>query len=191
MAMTMWGREFLGWNIRWVPGYSGTSDIELAFQRGEVDMFATSNAFIIKRLQGEGLVNVLAQGGTYKNRKYHRRSDFPDVPTFEEVLGKKKPTGLAWQGYRAWVASVEVDKFLVAPRNTPKKYVTILRTAFEKTSKDPKFDQLVKRLVSEVYEVGVGQETADTINEVLAAPPAALEYGVSLQRKFGVIAAKK
>ena len=190
MSMPMWGREFLGWNIRWIPGYTGTSDIELAFQRGEVDMFATSNAFIIKRLLNEGVVNVLAQGGTYKNRKYHRRSDFPDVPTFEEVLGKKKPTGIAWQSYRAWVASVEVDKFLVAPRNTPKKYVTILRTAFEEMSKDPKFDQLVKRMVTEVYDVGVGQDTADTIKEVLSAPPAALDYGRGLQEKFGILAKK-
>ena len=189
--MALWGKEFLGWNIRWIPGYSGTSDIELAFQRGEIDMFATSNAFIIKRLLEEGVVEIIAQGGTYKNKKFQRRPDFANYPTFEEVLGKKKPAGVAWQAYIAWVGGNDVDKFLVAPRNTPKKYVNILRTGFASMAKDPKFDGLVKKMVSEAYDVGVGEETGSLLKEVLNVPPAALDFGRDLQEKYGLIATKK
>jgi tripartite-type tricarboxylate transporter receptor subunit TctC len=191
MGMALWGREFLGWNIRWIPGYSGTSDIELAFRRGEVDMFGTTNGFIIKRMMDDGLAVPIAQGGIFKNGKYNRRRDFPDVPTFVEVLGPKKPTGLAWQAYVAWVGVSDVDKFLVAPRNTPKQYASILIDAFAKITKDPEFDERVKRMISDVYEVGIGQETTDALKEVLKAPPEALDFGRNLQIKFGIIATKK
>lgn len=191
MAMLLWGKEFLGWNIRWIPGYGGTSDIEMAFNRGEIDMFGTTNAFIIKRLRDDGLVTLLCQGGLFKGNKFVRRPDFPDVPTFVEVLGKKKPTGMPWQSYMAWVGGGAVDKFLCAPRNTPKQYSSILVNAFRKMSADPKFDELVKRMVSETYDMAFGQETTDILKESLDAPPQALEYGRGLQVKYGLTATKK
>ena len=191
MGMGLWGREFLGWNIRWIPGYSGTSDIELAFRRGEVDMFGTTNGFIIRRMIEEGLAVAISQGGIFKSGKFTRRTDFPDVPTFVEVLGPKKPTGIAWQAYMAWIGAGDVDKFLVAPRNTPKELAAILIDGFAKVAKDPEFDQRVKRMVSEIYDVGVGQETADILKEVLTVPPEALDYGRNLQTKYGVIATTK
>jgi tripartite-type tricarboxylate transporter receptor subunit TctC len=129
--------------------------------------------------------------GTWKNNKFIRRKDFPDVPTFVEVLGTKKPTGIPWQAYIAWLGGDLVDKFLVAPRNTPKEYASILIGAFDKMAKDPQFDERVKRMVSNVYEVGVGKETGDLLKEVLGAPLEAVEYGRKLQIKFGLIGDKK
>lgn len=191
LGMALWGRELLGWNIRFIPGYAGTSEMELALQRGEIDMFGTSNAFIINRMRNEGLVSVICQGGIYKNKKFVRRPDFPNDPTFVELLGKQKPTGLSWQAYMAWTGPEEVDKFLVAPRNTPKEFVSILVGAFEKMSKDPQFDQRVKKMVSDFYGLGVGNETGELLKEVLAAPPEALDYGRNLQAKYGLVATKK
>ncbi len=191
MGMALWGREFLGWNVRWIPGYSGTSDMELAFRRGEIDMFGTTNGFIIRRMVEEGLASAISQGGIFKSGKFIRRRDFSDVPTFVEVLGAKKPTGIAWQAYMAWIGAGDVDKFLVAPRNTPKQYTSILVDAFAKIAKDPQFDERVKRMVSDVYEVGVGQETTDILKEILTVPPAALDFGRNLQMKFGLVATKK
>ena len=43
MVMAMWGREFAGWNFRWVHGYPGTVELMLALQRGEIHMTATAN----------------------------------------------------------------------------------------------------------------------------------------------------
>jgi tripartite-type tricarboxylate transporter receptor subunit TctC len=188
MAMPIWGREYLGWNIRWIPGYSGTSDMELALRRGEIDMMGTSNAFIINRLKDEGLVTILCQGGSYKRGKFVRRPDFPDVRTFVETLEDKKPTGRAWRAYVVWVGGNLVDKLLSAPRGTPDKYVSILVDAYGKMAKDPQFDKLMKRMVTEVYDVGTGEETAELLREVLDVPQDVLDYGIDLQRKFGIIA---
>jgi len=70
MGMVLLGKEILGWNVRWVPGYSGTSDMELGLQRGEVDMLGTSNSFVIDRLKKEGLAIPITQTGTYKQGKF-------------------------------------------------------------------------------------------------------------------------
>ena len=79
LAMILWGKEFLGWNVKVVPGYHGSSEIEMAFRRpGEVEMYASSNAFIIKRLIEDGVAEVVCSIG--------KRPDFPDAPTFEEIL---------------------------------------------------------------------------------------------------------
>jgi hypothetical protein len=55
-------------------------------------------------------------------------------------------------------------------------------------SKDPQFDQMVRKQVSEVYKVGIGAETDKILKEVLSAPPEALEYNKKLQIKAGVTA---
>jgi tripartite-type tricarboxylate transporter receptor subunit TctC len=41
IAMTVWGAEYLGWNLRWIYGYPGSRDLQLAIRQGEIDMWAT------------------------------------------------------------------------------------------------------------------------------------------------------
>ncbi|MDZ4247235.1 MAG: tripartite tricarboxylate transporter substrate-binding protein [Dehalococcoidia bacterium] len=187
LGMSMWGREFLGWNIRWIPGYTGGSEIRMAFQRAEIDMMGTSNVYVLNPLKEQGLAVFLTQTGTFKKGTFIRRDDFSDIPTFVETLGDNKPTGIPWQAYLGWVGGSMLDKFLSAPRGTPDEYYSILVQAWEKMSRDPEFDQLVKKMVSDVYEVGIGKETDELLNLVLDVPPQALGYGGELQRKFGIV----
>ncbi len=181
MAMILLGKEFLGWNVKVVPGYGGTGEMEMAFYRpGEVDMFATANPFILNRMLEENVAEILCCSDT--------RPDFPSVPTFEEILGDKKPTGLPWQAFQVWYGVKLVDKYLSAPPGTPDNIVAILVEAFTEMSKDPEFDEMIKQRVSESYSVKVGQETADLINSILTAPPEALDYIKELKLKAGIIA---
>src|SRR5574341_235962 len=112
VAMTVWAAEYLDWNLRWIYGYPGSREIQLAIRQGEIDVWATQNAKLVQDLQREGVVQVLV---TEENE---RRKDFPTVPTFLELLGNKKPTGIAWQAYQGWAGAPELDKFLVAPEGT-------------------------------------------------------------------------
>jgi tripartite-type tricarboxylate transporter receptor subunit TctC len=181
MSMILWAKEFLGWNVHIVPGYGGTSEIEMAFRRpGEVEMLASSNAFVIRGLLEENLAEIICCSS--------KRPDFPDVPTFEEILGSKKPTGVPWQAYIAWRGADLVDKYLSAPPGTPDNIVAILVEAFTKMSKDPEFDQMMKKQVSESYTICVGQETTDIINQLVSVSPEALDYMKEMQRKAGIIA---
>src|SRR5688572_14858349 len=135
IAMTVWGAEYLGWNLRWIYGYPGSRELQLAIRQGEIDIWATQNAKLVKDLQREGVVQVLA------TEEDQRREDFPEAPTFLELLGAKKPTGISWQAYQAWAGASELDKYLVAPEGTPEDLVKTLREAFTKVMKDPEVDK--------------------------------------------------
>ncbi|MDP2643538.1 MAG: tripartite tricarboxylate transporter substrate-binding protein [Desulfobacterales bacterium] len=186
-AMTLWGKEFLGWNLRWIPGYTGGSDMALAFERGEIDVYSPSSAADINRyLESGEFVGLTQQGMLGGNHQFRRRPDFPDVPTFIETLGDKKPTGFAWQAYLSFTGTTFVDKFLCLPPGTPETYVATLTAAFASMAKDPQFDTFVKRMLSEVYDVGVGRETVQLLKMVLDVPQEAKDYSKTLQHKFGI-----
>ena len=138
------------------------------------------NTLIINRLLEEGLVETICATG--------RRLDFPDVPTFEEILGDKKPTGLPWLAYSLWIGADFVDKYLSAPPGTPDDIVAILLEAYTKMSKDPQFDQMMKQRVCEDYAIYIGQETTNLISNLVSAPPEALDYIEGLKVKAGIIA---
>lgn len=185
-AMGLWGQEFLGWNLKWILGFGGTSELELAIRRGEIDLFGTVTERTINALAKEGIIVPLTQEGLLSGGKLVRRPDFPDTPMFEETLGNRKPSGLPWQAYNAFTAANYVDKWISASPGTPPAVMTILRDAFRKMSQDPGFDAMVKKVVSPIYTVGIGDETADLVKQVLEAPPEAFKYGTDLQRKFGI-----
>lgn len=50
MRMAIWGRKFLGWNLKWVIGYPGSSDLALALERGEIDMTTFPGAYLADKL---------------------------------------------------------------------------------------------------------------------------------------------
>lgn len=188
-AILFYGKEFLGWNLRWLPGFGGTSEMELAFRRGELDIIATSNAFIIQRLTlQENVAETVTTIGSYKDGKFFRRPDFPNVPTFDEILGAKKPSGIPWQSFLAFIGPTAVDKALAAPPKTPDNVMAILTGAFGKMARDPQFDEIIKKMVTETYDVGLGNETDSLLRQVLDVPPEAINYTRDLQIKFGIIA---
>jgi len=146
---------------------------------------ATENRATINRILIGGTAVAVCQTGVYKGDKFVRRVDFSDIPAFIEVLGNRKPTGLPWQAFMAWIGPSLVDKFLSAPPNTPDKYVSILRNAFAQASKDPKFDDQMRK-VSEDYVVGIGDETERLLKNSVGVPREAVAYAEELKLKFGM-----
>ena len=96
-GMFLWGAEFLKWNLAWVPGYPGGGEIRLAFRRGETDIFSTAGIQNLKELAGEGFQAFVQLGRLGSAGSFQKRPEFPDVPTFEEMLGAKRPSGVPWQ----------------------------------------------------------------------------------------------
>ena len=193
-SMLIWGREFLGWNLRWVVGYGGTNDMIRAFETGEADIYATNSAYVLERLIYEEKIAVpitqagkLGEGGTLV-----RRPDFPDVPTFPELLKEKGklPTGTPWAAYEAWIGASMVDKFQAAPPGTPDNIMNILREGWRQMSQDPEFDALVKRVFSPVYSVSIGNAIMPTIKQVLDAPPEVIQYMLDLKGRSPGMPAK-
>lgn len=180
LSMTVWGAEYLGWNLKWIYGYPGTGELVLALRQGELDVFATQNAKIIQGLHKDGVVEYLTQ------QDDERRPDFPDVPTFEETLGAKKPSGVSWQAYLAWAGPGVVDKFLVAPKGTPDDVVRLLREAFIKMRQDPEFKDQATKFFGGGWSVGSGEKAEALIREVTTVSPDTMSFLTKIRKKYGL-----
>ncbi|MEE8516978.1 MAG: hypothetical protein V3T02_10100 [Alphaproteobacteria bacterium] len=190
-AMPMWGAEFLGWNVRWIPGYRGSGSMIKAIRQGEIDMFATNNAYIIDELVKDGVVNLVVQDGQTADGKLLPRPSYKQVPLMLERLKKAKISKLSKQGYRSLTAPSEIDKWMGMPPGTPKAYVKAFRAAYKKSVNDPKFLKTARKQFSKEINYIDGPTVAAMVNEVFGAPAAAVDYAEGLKKKYGLAAFKK
>ncbi len=137
--LILWGADYLGWNVKFVIGYPGSSALALALRRGEIDMFGTSSLLMHQGLNKTGKFHELVQlGEPGPNGTIIRRLSFKDVPTMP-VMMNGKTSGLAKETFESWVKTNQIDKWYALPPGTPKKYVTVYRTAYKEAIKDPEF----------------------------------------------------
>lgn len=187
-AMPMWGKEFLGWNVRWIIGFAGSAELELALRRGEIDMFGTADAKVPQRLVDEGIATIMAQIGSFDKGKFSPRPDYPDIPVFGNLLQQKGVTELPWQAYLGWTApGSALDRWLGAPPGTPDNIVALLIESYKKMAPDPRFDDMVKKTVTPIYTLSYGDDTAAIVKELLDSPPESIDYPLQLQKKFGIV----
>jgi tripartite-type tricarboxylate transporter receptor subunit TctC len=180
VAMTVWSAEFLQWNLRWLYGYKGSRELSLAIRQGEIDLWATQNAKLISDLRKEGLVDLMYQ------QDEERRAEFPDVPTFNEFLGAKKPSGVAWEAYGAWANAEDVDKFIVAPPKTPDNVVAVLREAFNRLKTDEDFKAQANKFFGESWTLNSGDKTEAMIKKITSIPKNAQDYLTQMRKKYGL-----
>lgn len=185
-AQPVWGGEFLGWNVKWIPGYRGTTALIKAILQGEIDMFGTGNAYIIRDLKDQGVVDLISQEGILLKGKYSARSSFQDVPVFPDLLLAKKPTKLQWKGYLSWVGPGQMDKWQALPPGTPQKFVQAYRQAFSKVVKDPEFQKLASKQFSVDITPMYGKDLEKIIKDAVAISRETLEYASRLRKKYGV-----
>jgi tripartite-type tricarboxylate transporter receptor subunit TctC len=137
--LLVWGHQYLGWNLKFVIGYPGTSSLKLALQRGEVEAFGTSNQNMLDELlvREKGYAAV-SQIGNLSGGKIVARKGSENVPVFADEM-KGKLSGTAQETFDYWTKSNNLDKwFFVAP-GTPDGIVKIYRDAFQKAAADPEF----------------------------------------------------
>lgn len=180
LATCLWGKEYLGWNLRFIVGYAGTAELALALRQGEIDMWATANDRLISDLLRDGIVEIVAQA------PMERRKDFPKIPTFAEVLGNKRPSGVSWQAYRVWSAPNEVDKPLSLPPGTPDNIVRVYREAFLKLPKDPEFVREANKFFGAVWNLRGGDATKELVLEATSISKEVAEFMNEMRRKNGL-----
>ncbi len=177
-AMAVYGSEHLGWNIKFVLGYPSSNDMYLAYERGEIDVFGSGTTKILNRFLKEGDALPLATQAP--------RSDFPEVPTFEKVLGGKRPSGKEWRAYKAWAGPSAVDKYFAVPPGTPEAVLEILRDSFQKTTKDLKFVKQAQNILGEGFLVIGGKETRELVEDSLVIPEDVIGVMQKLREKYGL-----
>ena len=181
----VWGIEYLGWNAKWVAGYPGTSQLLIAFDRGEVDLSSTANIFLIEDRLKSGGTKVLFQTGSKDGGKAAGRGDFGDVPNFLDLMQGKISDPLAQKAFAYWVAVSSLDKWLGLAPSTSDEIVEIYRTAFRKFSVDPEFVELGDK-ISEGFAPAEGSAVEAAAKTLAETPPEALSYLTDLMRKQGL-----
>jgi ribosomal protein L21 len=178
----IWGIAYLGWNAKWVTGYPGTSELMLAYDRGEVDLLATATMRLLKERLAKKELIVLNQSGLYKNGKVVGRPEFGDAPVFYNEIKKVKMPRLANEALEYWLAQREIDKWFALVPRTPQEIVTVYRAAFNQMFADEDFLKsgvaLSEGFVAQNWQdteilvqklTGTSQETLDFLKNLLAS----------------------
>ena len=178
LAILLWGAEYLNWNVRFVYGYPGTGELVLALRQGEIDVWATGNTKLVKDLVRDNVASVFA------TEEEERRADFPDVPTFFELLGDKRPTGVPWQAFQDFLGSPDLDKFIFAPAGTPDNLVALLREGASKALKDEEAKKQGDRFFGEGWKAHSGEKIAKLIRDHIEVPKEAKEFIRKMRKKY-------
>lgn len=185
-AMMVWGKAYLGWNVRWIPGYKGTRALMKALRQGEIDMMATASSKRIDGLLQDGVIEMIAQEGVGELGAQKARASYPDVPVFPLLLKQKNLPKIAWEGYNAWIGPSQADKWLALPPKTPKAHVDAYRAAFAKTAADKSFMKLLRKQFSKDAVIMSGEEVASVIKSVQQVGDDAIKFTRGLRKKYDI-----
>jgi tripartite-type tricarboxylate transporter receptor subunit TctC len=185
MLATAWGIEFLDWNARWVLGYRGTNDLMIALERGEIDMTATGNMFLIEKMVKTGRFEILAQSGQLENGRVVGRADFGEAPVFPLIVEGKISEPLKLRSFRLWSNLTWIDKWVALPPRTPAPVVDAYRAAFARMARDEEFLSLARK-ISEDLEPQGHEDVRALIETVASTPDAAVRYLEDMLKRQGL-----
>ncbi len=183
-AIFLWGAEFLKWNVRWVQGYPGGGEILLAFERNETDIYPTATLPTLRKLVAQGFSPFVQQGMLTAAGSFQRRSEFPDVPVFEDLAREQRPSGFAWQAYTVWAGSDSVGRPLHAPPKTPADIQRVLRDGFARMKEGAEFKAELKKVSGEDAEILLADEADLILRQLVVVSPAIQDFINGLMKKY-------
>jgi len=157
-------REWLGFNVKVIPGYTDSGVLFLAIERGEIDGRTVGLSAIRANkpdwLKPNGLAQVLVVFG-----RATRHPDFPDAPTARELARNSED--------RSLIEVIEVPYALsrpfAAPPDVPADRAKALQDAFMATHKDPAYLADAEKLGIDVSPIG-GQAVLGLIDRISKTP---------------------
>ena len=186
MMMTLWGGEYLDWNVKWVVGYRGANELNLALLRGEIDMTAIALIDKIEEIMSTGEFAMIAQSGTIENGKLVTRPEFGDTPALPTLIEHKITDPIAQKAFAHWKNIMMVGQWLALPPGTPAPIVEAYRTAFREVFQDPAFKEQVKKVDPGIIEVSP-QDMLATVTVLGETPSEALTYLQTIAKKQGLV----
>jgi tripartite-type tricarboxylate transporter receptor subunit TctC len=123
---------YAGSRFKIITGYSGTAEIQLAVERGEVEVNG-----------GESLPTILVQNPDWLQGKavllyqngLQRFSQLPQVPTMTELASSDEGRMVM----RVLAGTAEVGRSILTTPGVPEARLAALRNAFQQMVKDPDF----------------------------------------------------
>jgi tripartite-type tricarboxylate transporter receptor subunit TctC len=149
-------KNVLGADIRLIPGYAGTRDIDLAMHRGEVNgecgFYASSIKAQFLDDVKSGRMKLVIQMGPRKS------TEFGDIPSVYDYAKTDEDRAVLDVHFKQLV----LGRPLAGPPGIPPERLAALRTAFMATMKDQDF-------LAEASKVGldIDPATADDVQQLL------------------------
>jgi tripartite-type tricarboxylate transporter receptor subunit TctC len=135
----LWGAAFLGWNVKWVRGYTSTAELRQAAERGEVDMSTFGSTSDIEYLQRTGKFEIVSQQGTLKDGKLVARPALGNAPLISDLVKGKIKDPMAQKAFDYGQNVSQVGMWLALPPHTPDSIVATYVKAFDATLDDPNY----------------------------------------------------
>jgi tripartite-type tricarboxylate transporter receptor subunit TctC len=161
--MMLWGKDKLGWNIKFVIGYPGAPSLTLAARRGEVDAFGTSSIGLHETMAKTGDFESFVQLGEVEDGKIVPRISFPKVPVMPELM-KGKLSGVGLETFQFWTKTNQIDKWYALPPGTADNVVKTYRAAYAKVVKDPEFIKFGRFQFSKDFAAQTAEDVLDLIS---------------------------
>jgi tripartite-type tricarboxylate transporter receptor subunit TctC len=162
---------YAGSRFKIVTGYSGTAEIQLAAERGEVDVNGGESlpAIIVQYPEWlEGKAVLLYQNGL---KRYWQLAQ---VPTMMELVSSDEGRTVM----RVLAGTAEVGRSILTTPDVPADRVAALRVAFAAMVKDPEFLAATKKRKL-MIDPASGEQMDAVTRETMKLPP---EVVTSLQR---------
>ena len=158
----------LGTKFKIVLGYPGGNDVNLALERGEVEVRGSNCWTSWKATRpdwiAEHKINILVQIGLAK------AVDLPDVPLLMDLAANDEDRQLL----RVLSASTHIGRPIFTTPGVPAERVEALRKAFDTMVHDPAFIEQARREKFDI-DPSTGASMQQAVNEMMAIPKAQSE----------------
>jgi tripartite-type tricarboxylate transporter receptor subunit TctC len=185
--------EIMGLDVDPVFGLN-RGPARVAYERGEslID-YQTSSAYlrnVVPLVKAGKAVPLFSWGVLNEQGEFVRDPTFPELPHFAEAYEMahgKKPSGIAYEAYKAFVvAGFAAQKPMFLPKGTPKDIVDTYVQALDKVVKTPEFKEKAGDELGE-YQQAVGPAARKAVEVALNVDPKARAWVRDwLARRFQV-----
>lgn len=181
--------ELFGVEHTWVTGYKGSSDLLLAFEKGEIHLFEDPQDGYKSNIQPrekEGIAMVLWQTGIIAPDESFKRSELlPHVPTLDEVLPKEKKTGAKWEAWKAAVIPQAFQYSIGVAPGVPPERIAVLSRALEQMTQDSEFRAEFERALGDSPDALIGEKADHLVKDGLKKLFEDYQAGVNYLRELG------
>ena len=185
--------ELMGLDVDPVFGLA-RGPARLAFERGEslID-YQTSSAYlrnVVPLIKAAKAVPLFSWGVLNDKGEFVRDPTFPDLPHFAEAYEMafgKKPSGTAYEAYKAFVvAGFAAQKPIFLPKGTPQDVVDAYTAALQRVVRRADFKEKSAKELGD-YEQAVGPAARQAVQIALNIDPSAKAWVKEwLSRRFQV-----
>ena len=184
---TLLAFDLLEMDVSATFGFEGRGPVNLALQRGEVDIdYQTTSAYssaVKTLLEEKSAVALFSLGQLDENRNVVRDPNFNDLPTVVEAyetLHGTAPTGPKLEAYKTVLGvTYTYQKGLWVPPQTPPEAIELMRSTAEKLGASAVFQKSAAKVLGG-YPLDAGADLRQRIATAYAVSPQVRSHVVDL-----------